>query len=217
MVIILAVNKISAQNVNNVFAFQSKKKHTIAMNLELDPALSLGITYNRSFDLSIGNFKKRVVGQFGHKTYQFNYNDLNLNFFSKVMNHSKFNAIINVGMENKYLENTVHKANVYNWVVGIMPGYYSENWYLGVEFMLKQLFRVKYKHTDFYKTIYPKVQDGWYSYKNGYLNFSINTGFKFSEVLDLDLRVGYRFTNDFKSYQPYIIPYFGNLAVNYRF
>jgi hypothetical protein len=208
---------VTAQHINNIFAFKSEKNNSLLINLEFDPAIFWGITYNRNIDVSIGDFKRTIVGQVGWKTYRFNYNDLNLNFFSAVSRNSSFNIITNIGAENKYLENTVHKANIYHWVVGLMPGYYSDRWYVGVEGLSKWLIGAKFTHTEYYREVYPEVKDGWYSYRNGYVHLSLNLGAKISDRLDVDFRAGYRFTHDFKDYQPYIIPYFTNTAFNFRF
>lgn len=217
LVVVTMTQTITAQHINNVFAFKSEHKNSLMINMEFDPAFFWGISYNRNLDISIGDFHRKIVGQVGWKTYKFNYSDLNLNFSTSIFDNSKFNMITNVGIENKNLENVVHKANIYNWAIGVMPGYYSDQWYIGVEVMYKRLLGAKYTHTDYYKDLYPEVKDGWYKYENGYLNFSLNLGTKISDSFDLDFRAGYRFTHDFKNYQPYIIPYFTNLAVNYRF
>lgn len=219
-IIALAITQtITAQHINNVLAFKSEKKNTATLNLEFDPAIFWGISYNRNFDVSIGDFNRKIVGQVGWKSYQFNYSDLNLNVYTQVLDHPNFNVITNIGIENKYLKNVVHQANIYNWAVGFMPVYYSNSnkWYAGMELMYKRLYAVKYKHTDYYREVYPEVKDGWYKYKNAYLNVSVNLGAKISNSFDIDLRGGYRFTNDFQNYRPYITPYFGDLAVNYRF
>jgi hypothetical protein len=209
---------VKAQHINNAFAFKSEKKHAMMLNLELDPAFFWGIAYNRSIDLKIGNFERRLSAQLGWKSYQFNYNDLNLNLFSTLFHaDQKFNLILNGGIENKYLENKVHQANIYNWIVSIMPGYYAHKWYVGAEIQHKWLHGAKYEHTDFYREIFPEVKDGWYSYRNTYWNLSLNTGVKLSNSFDIDLRAGYRFVHDFKNYAPYVNPYFANLAINYRF
>ncbi len=216
--LLVIVQVTNAQHINNVFAFKTEKKHSIMLNLEFNPALFWGITYNRSFDIKIGKFERRLGSQIGWKTFKFNYNDLNLNFFTTVMNsHVKTNILVNLSAENKYLENSVHQANIYNWAASIMPGYYSDKWYVGTEIMYKWLFRARYQHTEFYKEIFPDVKDGWYNYKNAYLNLSVNIGVKMTHQMDVDFSVGYRLTNDFKNYQPYLIPYFSNLAINYRF
>lgn len=188
------------------------------LNLELDPALVWGITYNRSFDIRIGHFERRLNSQIGWKTFKFNYNDLNLNFNTTMgRREAKANVLINFGAENKYLENVVHQANVYSWIASMMPGYFGKKWYVGTELMYKWLHRVKYEHTDFYRAIFPEVRDGWYAYRNGYFNLSVNTGVRLSGTVDLDLRAGYRLSHDLKNYQPYIQPYFADLAVNFRF
>jgi len=211
------VQTTTAQHINNLFAFKVEEKNSMMLNLEFDPAIFWGITYNRRIDISIGDFNRKIVGQIGGKTYKFNYYDLNLNFFTSILESSSFNIIANIGAENKYLENVVHKANIYNWLVGVMPGYYSDKWYFGVEVMYKWLFGAKFTHTDYYKEIYPEVKDGWYKYQNGYLNLSLNIGKRITKRFDVDFWAGYRFTNDFKNYQPYLTPYFSNLSVNYRF
>jgi hypothetical protein len=218
LMILTIVQSLSAQHINNVFAFKAEQKSAMMMNLELDPALFWGISYNRSFDLKIGEFERRVSAQSGWKSYQFNYNDLNLNLFTTAWNpKNKLNMILNFGAENKYLENKIHQANVYNWVLSIMPGYFTDQWYVGAEIQHKWLYGVKYEHTDFYKEIYPEVKDGWYYYKNAYWNLSLNAGVKLTASFDIDLRAGYRFTDDFENYEPYLNPYFGNVALNYRF
>lgn len=217
--LLVIVQVTHAQHINNVFAFKTEKKHSMMLNLELDPALFWGITYNRGFDVKLGSFERRLIGQIGWKTFQFNYNDLNLNFQTTLVpKQVKPNVIVNFGAENKYLENKVHQANIYNWVVSMMPGYFKERWYIGTELLYKWLFRAKYDHTDFYKEIYPEVvDDEWYSYKNAYWNFSLNVGARLSKQVDFDVRAGYRFSSDFSNYQPYIQPYFGDLAINFRF
>lgn len=217
IIILFAVQNISAQQINNVFGLRAEEKNSIMINFELDPALSFGLAYNRSFDINIGGVERRVETQIGWKSYQFNYNDLNLNFMTTLWNNEmKYNAIVNIGVENKYLENYVHKANIYNWVVSIMPGYFEDQWYVGTEIMYKRLFRAKFNHTEYYKNVFPDVKDGWYSYSNAYMNISLNLGMKITDNADFDFRIGYRFTDDFKNYEPYLIPYFSNLAINYR-
>ncbi len=216
--LLVIVQVTNAQHINNVFAFKTEKKHSMMLNLEFDPALFWGITYNRSFNVRLGSFERKLTSQIGWKTFQFNYNDLNLNFQTTLLYHqAKSNVILNFGAENKYLENKVHQVNVYNWIVSMMPGYFTERWYVGTELHYKWLFKLKYDHTDFYKEVFPQVQDGWYAYKNAYGYLSLNAGAKLSENMDIDLRAGYRFSSNFTNYQPYIQPYFANMAINFRF
>lgn len=215
---LVAALSANAQHINNVFAFKSEKKQSMTVNIELDPAFFWGITYNRNFNVRLGDFERRLIAQVGWKTFKFNYNDLNLNFITTIWNQqSRPNVLINFGAENKYLENVIHQANVYNWVMSVMPGYIGDSWYIGTELMCKWLFRVKYDQTDFYRSIFPEVVDGWYSYKTMYSYISLNAGVKWSNNMDIDFRAGYRFTHKFTNYQPYIQPYFADLAINFRF
>jgi len=207
-----------AQNINNVFANFTKTKNSVSTNLSFDPAFFWGISYQRSFDVNIAGIERRLNLQTGFKTYQFNYTDIHINLNSLLLNNAhKFNIITNIGIENKYQENLIHQANVYNFFMSFMPAYFLEKWYIGSELAVKTTLGARFEHTDYYKQIYPEVQDGWYRYDNTFLYISLNAGYRFSDRTDLDFRVGYRISGDFENYAPYLIPYFGNLSFNYRF
>ncbi|MCT4664074.1 MAG: hypothetical protein N4A45_02430 [Flavobacteriales bacterium] len=210
-------NSVIAQQINNIFAFRNDNKNSVSIHLEMDPALVGGISYSRVMNLSLGKSSKKILGNIGWKTYQMNYSDFNINLSTTVLNNTSFNMIVNIGAENKFLKNTVHKANIQNIIVSLMPGYFSDKWYMGIELMHKRLLGAYFKHTDYYRSIFPNVKDGWYNYENNYWNLSLNCGARMAKNWDMDLRVGYRMPSNFKSYKPYLIPYFVNIGINHRF
>ena len=185
--------------------------------MELEPALFWGLGYNRVFDLKIGEVERKINTQFGFKTYLFNYMDVNVNANMYIFNREKFNILTNIGLEYKYSENTVHKANVFNSVISIMLGYFSTKWYIGTELMLKKSIAQYFLHSNFYKELYPEVQDGWYKPENSYLYFSLNTGLIIKNNFDINIRGGYRLSTTFELFEPYLIPAFINLSAFYRF
>ena len=217
-VITLLCHAIKAQHINNVFFATTEEKNAIALNIELDPSFFWGLEYNHVFELKTKKITRKINSQIGFKTYLFNYFDFHINAQSFILTPSniRFNILTNLGLEYKYSGNTVHHASVFNGVISFMPGIYFKKWYLGTEIMLKVSIAEYFAHTDYYRKIYPNVEDGWYEPENSYLYFSLNLGLNFKKV-DVNLRGGYRSTTDFKNYSPYLFPAFADLTLRYKF
>lgn len=216
LLILVWTAKLSAQQINNGFFNKTEAKNALALSFDLDPAFFIGLEYERIFDINIKNFSRKLNAKVGVKTYGV-YTDVNYGVHVFAFGQSDWNAIVNLAGETKFSSNAVSNGTAHNVIVSLMPGYFKEKWYLGAELMLKKGIAQHFKHTDEYKNNHTSVVDGWYDTDLMYYYFSLNTGFKLGEKVDLNFRVGYRATADFKTYSPYLVPFFLNLGVRYQF
>lgn len=208
-------HKIDAQ-VINWEATSQQDRNLVHVNIGAEYGLVAGGGYHRllamksnpvwvggEFTLPSGNqlkddFKARLGAQirvFSVKKFQFS---------------ARVQAIA-----RRYHNQSVRLFNIGTELAGTF-GYYRKKWFAGIESGFDKAIVINFKHSKWFKeNIYAKVQDGWYEPATGG-NFYYGLQGSYSlKKADITIKAGRMLQQDFTS-QP-LIPFYGQLGVNFRF
>ncbi len=72
------------------------------------------------------------------------------------------------------------------------------------------------EHSDHYRSIYPGVEDGWYSSTGGKWRFALQGGYTIADRVETSLRVGTFWSEQFTA-PVATIPLFADVAVTVHF
>ncbi len=208
-------NKINAQVINweNI---SKQNKHLLHANVGAEYGVTAGLGYHhlipiKKFPLWIGgelsvpagneladDYKARVGAQIRIATFS----------------HFQFSARIQ-GIARRYQNQSVTLFNFGSDFAGTL-GYYGKHWFGGVEVGFDKAIVTHFKHSDWYKqNIYDNVQDGWYEpATGGNFYYGLQGGYSMKKI-DITLKAGKLLQQDFNS-QP-LLPFYGQLGVNFRF
>lgn len=119
------------------------------------------------------------------------------------------------GIVRRYHNQSVRLFNVGSDLAGVV-GYYRQRWFLGLESGFDKAIVTNFKHSEWFrKNIYDRVQDGWYQPATGGNFYYGLLGSYSRRKVDFTFKAGRILQQDFKS-QP-VLPFYGQLGVNFRF
>jgi hypothetical protein len=72
----------------------------------------------------------------------------------------------------------------------VLTGYYDPAWSVAGEFGFDKSITSHLKHSDFMRTTFPAIKDGWYVPTGGHYYYGMQAGKTIGESYDLSLRVG---------------------------
>lgn len=208
-------NKISAQVINwkNI---SKQNKHLLHVNVGAEYGVTAGLGYHhlipvRSFPLWIG-------GEFSTPAGKKPADDFKVRLGAQIriaaFNNFQFSAKLQ-GISRRFQNQSVTLFNFGSDFAGTL-GYYRKHWFCGAEAGFDKAIVTNFKHSEWYKkNIYSNVQDGWYEpATGGNFYYGLQGGYSMKKI-DITLKAGKLLQQDFKS-QP-LLPFYGQLGVNYRF
>lgn len=207
--------RIIAQDINwNSVSSQNRNLLQLKLGAEYGVTIGLGYHYlvpRKKFPFWIGgefslpsgkqltdDFKVRIGGQI---------RVANVKYF-------QFSAKLQ-GIARRYQNQSVRLFNFGSDMSGTI-GYYRKHWFLGVEAGFDKAIVTHFKHSEWFRqNIYDKVQDGWYEPSTGgNFYYGLIGGYSLKKW-DITIKGGRMLQQDFVS-QP-VLPFFGQVGLNYRF
>ncbi len=192
--VVISVNSYS-QTINWA-RLQKTDKHILNLNAGLDYSLTAGLGYGYQLKTKIPIIINVEYSMpFGENLIDDNKTKLgiilqfakagNFLFTGKVQgifrrNENDFVRIVNIGSD-----------------ISVTAGYYKKKWFVAGEAGFDKAIVTHFKHTKFYKEVFPNVQDGWYEPSTGgNFYYGLQSGISFKRS-DISLRIGKVLTQDF--------------------
>ena len=191
-----------------------EQKHIINLNLSSEYAVNYGVSYhfklrsklpiilNAEYSFPSGenitdDFKTKMGGQIDWVQLG------NFHFISKIH-----------GVFRRYQNDNARLLNFGSDLSGTI-GYYRSKWFIAGEIGFDKAIVTHFKHSDFFKSNYPGVKDGWYEpATGGNFYFGIQAGIS-RKKFDVYLKAGKLVEQDFKTLP--MLPIYGQLGVNFKF
>lgn len=209
-------HKIYAQVINwkNI---SMKQRHLLHVNVGADYGVTAVAGYHqllhgRKFpawfggDFSVPSGKQTAADDFKVK--------LGAQIRVVALNHIQISARLQA-VTRRYQNQSVRLFN-FGSDMAATVGYYSQKWYWAVESGFDKAIVTNFKHSEWYrKNIYDHVKDGWYEpATGGNFYYGFQTGYSMSKM-DVTLKAGKLLLQDFISTP--LLPFYGQLGVNFRF
>jgi hypothetical protein len=192
------VANISFSQTLNFGNFKKEDKHIVTVNAGLEHGLVFGAGYgyriksqlpviiNAEFSLPSGetifdDFKTKIGGQM--RIYQ----NKNFHVIGKVQ-----------GIFRRTQNDFVRLLNFGSDMTGT-AGYFKKKWFAAAELGFDKAIVTHFKHTESYKQVYAKVQDGWFDPSTGgHFYYSILAGYSF-KASDVYIKYGKITSQNFNS------------------
>lgn len=208
-------NKSTAQAINwgNI---SNRNKHLLHVNVGAEYGLTAGLGYH--YLVPVKKFPIWIGGEFSTPGGNKPADDFKMRLGAQIriaaFNHFQFSARVQ-GISRRYQNQSVTVFNFGSDFAGTL-GYYQKHWFGAVEVGFDKAIVTYFKHSDWYKeNIYDNVQDGWYEpATGGNFYYGLQGGYSMKKV-DFTLKAGKILQQDFES-QP-LLPFYGQLGVNFRF
>ncbi len=209
-----SINVTFSQNYDNNFLFTSKQ-NIINSNFQFDPTFIASIGYGKILNIK----EKKILINAGFSVPIFllkKFDNMVLNFDANTfLLKNNWNIKAKLGVKYDFFDNTFTKGQNIATYIAVMPGYYTEKWFAGVEIFYRQNLITKVNHLDIYKQNCDQVTDGWLKNRAGYFYFSAKGGYLFNDKLELSLRISYKIPKTLNNYPPFSIPFAGGIGINY--
>lgn len=213
---VLVTSGFSSAQTINWGSLGKEDKHVLNLNAGWDYGVTFGAGYGYHLDIrrlnmplvmDIGyslpsgrnileDFKVKVGGKISL------YEIRNIHFIASIY-----------GVFRRYENNMVRMVNFGSDLSAII-GYYRPHWFVAGEFGFDKAVVTNFRHSPFYKEIYPGVKDGWYVPSvGGNYHFGIQAGYSFRQH-DFYLSAGKVITQDWKTTP--MVPYYAQVGYNFR-
>ncbi|MBS1735519.1 MAG: hypothetical protein JSS98_02825 [Bacteroidetes bacterium] len=208
-------NKISAQVINwkNV---SKQNKHLLHVNVGAEYGVTASLGYHHL--IPVKRFPLWIGGEFSTPAGKKPADDFKVRLGAQIriaaFNNFQFSARVQ-GISRRFQNQSVTLFNFGSDFAGTL-GYYRKHWFCGAEAGFDKAIVTNFKHSEWYKkNIYSNVQDGWYEpATGGNFYYGLQGGYSMKKI-DITLKAGKLLQQDFKS-QP-LLPFYGQLGVNFRF
>lgn len=208
-------NYTQAQNINweNV---SSQQKHLLNANFGADFGITVGIGYH--YLLYSKNLPIYIGGEFSTpfgKTIADDYKTkLGIQIRLLKIKNFIFSGRIQ-GVARHHQSTLIQLFNFGGDFAGTL-GYYRKHMFLGAEIGFDKAIVTNFEHSLWYKdNIYSDVQNGWFEpATGGNFYYGLQGGVSLKKI-DISVKIGNVLQEDFKT-KP-LLPFYGNLGVNFRF
>lgn len=209
-------NVMFSQNYDNNFLFTTKQ-NVINSNFQFDPTFLVSVGYGKI--LNIKDKKILINAGFSVPIFlikKFDNTVLNLDVNTFLLKNN-WNIKAKLGVKYDFFNNTLSKGQNIATYFSVMPGYYTEKWFGGIEIFYRQNLVTKFNHLDMYTQNFEDVTDGWLKNRAGFFYFSAKGSYMFNDKLEISLRFSYKIPKTLNNYPPFSIPYCGGIGINYYF
>ncbi len=194
-------------------------RHMVGIFLGFDPTFTLGVSYTyviRAFNRPIAlemafSAPLALVPDGDHGTVQSGVGTL------LAPESSGWNGWLQGGLDLTAGRTGVSRERSVGLYAAATPGYFTSRWYAGPTFRYEKTLVTHRSHTAWYRDVYPEVADGWYTNDSGYFVLGAAGGVSVANSLALDGFVGYKLSDDLRSYDPFVIPASAKISMYYRF
>ena len=210
---VLLISKPSSAQQINWRNLNDAKPHILTIYTGWDYGTVAGIGYGQKLKTALPVVLNIEYSfPFGHDLFD----DFKTKFggLTEVLHTDNFSVSLKVnGIFRRYQNDLVRIAS-FGSEFSTNFGYYQTNWYVAGDVGFDKAIATNIKNSDAMKSVYPDVQDGWYTPTGGNFNLGIASGYAFHSN-DVYLRMGIHLTEDLKSAPS--VPYYVQIGYNRRF
>lgn len=193
--------------------------HVVGITAGFDPTFTIGITYAYLLPLAertvaLETALTAPVALIPHGDHA----SLRLGAATHAVSRtSPWNAWIAAGMEVAAGQTGVSRERSGRVYLAANPGYFTHRWYAGPAIRYTKTLVTHRRHTAWYRQVYPGAVDGWYANSTGFIVLGAAGGVALGKGLVVSGTVGYKLSDDFRMYDPFVVPASGEVSVGYRF
>jgi len=204
---------VYSQNINWK-SLKKEDKHILNINSGLEYGLVFGAGYGYQLNTKLPAVLNLEFSVPSGKDLT---DDLKTKIGGKVRLYEIKNIQFSVNIHGVFrrYENSLVTINNFGSDLSGIIGYYRSRWFIAGEIGFDKAIVTNLKHSQFYREVYPEVQDGWYGPPTGgNFYYGLQTGFSFSQH-DINLKAGKIITQDFKTGPT--LPFFVQIGYNIKF
>ena len=217
LILVLLLALIGAINAETLNMLQLDRLNTTYASFCFDPGFMAGIGYVRGFNIEPINRILCLSVEFTLPIFLFDFRNYKVDVgFRFPFLRSEWNIINRFSVLNKGISNAVFTGNMVSVEEGLLGGYFSKKWYLAIEANYEKFLIIYMKHSEYYRSIFPGVQDGWYKSTGGKWRFALQGGYTFMERVEPTIRMGTYWHEGF-SLPVFSMPIFAEIVVNIHF
>lgn len=203
---------LKAQNIN-WSAFQEGQKQFVYLQTGWEYSLNTGAGYGYKFHTGMP-LLANVEYSFPAGNHIFDDFKVRLGLQAELIHWHGLSLTAKAYGPIRRFENAM--ASLFNFgseFSGVL-GYNNRHFFAGAEFGFDKAIVTHVKNSDLARENYPGIEDGWYIPTGGVYFYGIQAGLSLQKM-DISVKAGEMANQGFKN-KPFI-PYYAQLAVNYRF